>query len=64
MRRVGSSASIKEQQGRGGEARTRGVHAWQFVEHVARSDMGKVGRRFGLALGRIWIWAQNEVCSP
>jgi hypothetical protein len=30
---------------------TRDIHARQFVEHVARSDIGKVGRQFGLALG-------------
>jgi hypothetical protein len=61
---VGSSASIKEQQGRGGEAGTCGVHARQLVEHMAGSDVGKVGRQFGLALGQIGPQAKNKVCSP
>jgi hypothetical protein len=35
----------------------------QNIEHVACNGVGKVGHEFGLLLGRICPWAQNEVCS-
>jgi hypothetical protein len=34
------------------------------IEHVSCSDMGKVGRQFGLALGRIRPRTKNKVFSP
>jgi hypothetical protein len=53
---------------------TRGSHgelsssAWaprrHLIEHVVGAEESKVGRRFGLALGQIWTWAQNQSCSP
>jgi hypothetical protein len=58
------SASTMEQQRHGRAARTRGIHAWHFAEHVADSEWGKVERQFGPDTGRIWTQAKNKVYSP
>ena len=46
--------------------RTRSGHVFplkHFVVQVACSEVVKVGRRFGLLLGRIGPWSKNKVCS-